>query len=172
MSHYLIDIFRFNRWANNLTFLAIENFTGDKHLIGIFRDWITAQNKWMERVEGNSDEPEAKLFGLPFEFERLISRWSEGLSQWFDFWAGLKKPALQEVSQQTNIADKTSDSDERRDIVRQLKNYLILQHTQNRLLIKPRNFKSGQLGNIYQATDNQSKNLNKKVTGVKIINDH
>jgi len=172
MSHYLIDTFRFNRWANNLTFLAIENFTDDKHLIGIFRDWITAQNKWMERVEANSNEPDAKFFAVPFEFERLISRWSEGLSQWFDFWAGLKKPALQDVSQQTNIADKTSDSDEWRDIMRQPKNCLILQHTQNSLLIKPRKFKSGQLDNIYQATNNQSKNLNKKVTGEKIINDH
>lgn len=116
----------------------------------------------MECLEGNSYEPEAKLFGLPFEFERLISRWSEGLSQWFDFWAGFKKPASQDLSQQTNMADKTSDSDEWRDVVRQLKNYLILQHTQNRLLVKPRKFKFGQLDNIYQATNNQSKNLNKK----------
>lgn len=172
MPHYLIDTFSFNRWANDLTLRAIEVFTDDKDLIGLFRDWITAQNKWMERVEGNSSKSDAKFFAVPFEFEKLVSRWSEGLSQWFEFWAGLKKPALQDVFQQTKMADKTFDSDEWRDLVRQLKNYLTLPHTQNILLNKPRKFKSGQLENIYQATKNQSKNLNKKITGVKIINDH
>jgi hypothetical protein len=172
MSHYLIDTFSFNRWANDLALRAIENFTEEKNLVGLFSDWVTSQNKWMERIEGNSSKSNAKFFAAPLDFEKLVSRWCVGLSEWFEFWTDLKKPALQDVFQPTKTADKTSDSDEWRDLVRQLKNYLILQHTQNLLLIKPRKFKSSQLENIYQATNNQSKNLNKKISGEKIINDH
>jgi hypothetical protein len=172
MSHYLIDTSSFNRWANDLALRAIANFTDDKNLIDLFCDWTAAQNKWMERVKGNSSKPDARFLTVPFEFEKLVSRWSEGISQWFEFWADLKKSALQDVFQETKMADKTSDSDEWRDLVRQLKNYLTLRHMQNSLLNKPRKLKSGQLENIYQTTRNQSKNLNKKATGVKIINDH
>ena len=172
MPHYLIDTFGFNHWANDLALRAIENFTADKNLIGLFSDWITSQNKWMERVKGNSSELDAEVFRVPVEFERLIARWSEALYQWFDFWSGMKKPILQDVYQLKNITDKTLDSDEWREVVRQLKNHLIFHHRQIHQTIEARIFKLGQTDSIYQTTKNQSKTLNKKVTGVKIINDH
>ena len=112
MPHYLIDTFSFNRWANDLALRVIANFTDDENLIDLFRDWITSQNKWMERVERDSSELDAKVFGIPVEFEKSLARWSEALYQWFDFWSEMKKPILQDAYQFKNITDKTLDSDE------------------------------------------------------------
>lgn len=172
MPHYLINTFSFNRWANDLALRVIANFTDDENLIDLFRDWVTSQNKWMERVEGNSSELDAKVFRVQVEFEESLAPWLEALYQWFNLWTEIKKPIFQDGYQVKNITDKTLDSDEWRGLVLQLKNYLIFHHRQLHQPIEARIFELKQSNSIYQTTKNQSKNLNKKATGIKIISDH
>jgi uncharacterized damage-inducible protein DinB len=85
MKHYLIDTFRFNDWANKQSVELIRQMPRPEGAVRLFSHLITAQNKWMARINRDPNEARMTWFEPPFPLDELGERWAESLGMWLQY---------------------------------------------------------------------------------------
>ncbi len=130
MKQYLIDIFRFNDWANKLTLEAMQKMSDSKESVNLFSHIIRAQDKWMRRIEQDPAETRIKWFDTPYPADELSARWNASLNEWLNFLSGLESEDLNGQIRFAPMADEPEGVNQLRDVVLQLNYHSILHRAQ------------------------------------------
>lgn len=149
MKQYLIDTFRFNDWANRLTLSAMANMPEPKESTALFSHLLTAQNKWMRRIENDPQETAVKWWDIPYQSEELEAHWETSFKEWLDFLSGLEDDDLNRQIKYKPGADETSCSTSLRDVVLQLNYHSILHRAQICLRLQDQGIEPPHVDYIY-----------------------
>jgi uncharacterized damage-inducible protein DinB len=149
MKKYLIDTFRFNDWANQRTLAAMRGMTDKKESVVLFSHLITAQNKWMRRIENDPAETKIKWFDTPFEFEELAERWDASLAEWLKFLSEINEDELNKQIHFAPMPDEPNGVNKLYDVVLQLNYHSILHRAQICLRLHDQGFEPPHVDYIY-----------------------
>ena len=155
MKQYLIDTFRFNDWANKRTLEAMRKLADKKELVVLFSHLITAQDKWMRRIEQDPAETQIKWFDTPYEFEELTARWDASLNEWLEFLSGLENDDLNGQVRFTPTPNEPSGSTRLHDAVLQLNYHSILHRAQICLRLHDQGLEPPHVNYIYYAAEKE-----------------
>lgn len=134
MKQYLIDTFRFNDWAQKRLFAVARELPDRTEVNKIFSHIISAQDKWLRRVKGDSGEAGMSWWDTIGENE-LEDRWTTSLTEWIEYLSKLDTDVESKVEYNAGPDDNGS-SQSLRDIVLQLNYHAILHRAEAGLRIR------------------------------------
>ncbi|MGQ0542856.1 MAG: DinB family protein [Blastocatellia bacterium] len=149
MKQYLIDTFRFNDWANKKMLAAMSPMLDKTDVTAIFSHLITAQNRWLLRVNNDPAEAKIKWWDTPFLFEELGALWDDSLKAWLEFFAVIDDGDLDKPVTYTPGTDDNGGSQALRDIVLQLNYHSILHRAEIGLRLRDRGVEPPHTDYIY-----------------------
>ncbi len=85
MKQFLIEIFKYNDYANKLVLNKIKELPDKVKSIKFFSHLINSQNKWMERILQNPSVYEMSWWEPVYNINELEKKWEESLNMWIDF---------------------------------------------------------------------------------------
>jgi uncharacterized damage-inducible protein DinB len=82
MKEYLIQTFNYNDWANKQLLTAILSLPDKTEAVKLFSHLITAQDKWLNRIEKKTGDSTLTWFGPVFPENELAQRWEQSITKW------------------------------------------------------------------------------------------
>lgn len=82
IKNYLIDTFRYNDWANRQLISAIKLLPDKEEAMKLFSHLISAQNKWMNRVNLMEDDNAFHWFGPALNETEIEDAWEKSVNAW------------------------------------------------------------------------------------------
>lgn len=82
---YLLDFFRYNNWANLKLLEAVKQIPQKDEALKLFSHYITALDKWMNRITKEKDDNLFKWMGDVYSLDELESKWKECINKWVEF---------------------------------------------------------------------------------------
>ena len=85
MKQFLIEIFKYNDYANKLVLKKIAELPEKEKSIIFFSHLINSQNKWMARIKQDPNVVEMSWWDPVYKFDELEEKWDDSLLMWLDF---------------------------------------------------------------------------------------
>ena len=85
MKLYLIDLFKYNNWANLKVLECICQVPDKTECEMLFSHLINSQNKWLNRINHEFEDKSLSWFEPAYKFNELEERWKHSLDAWFKF---------------------------------------------------------------------------------------
>jgi uncharacterized damage-inducible protein DinB len=127
MKQYLVDFFNFNKWANTKLLEAVLQLPDKEESIKLFGNFITAQDKWLNRITHAVDDSQLNWSGPSFATEELGARWIESVDKWLLFLNGRSEESLEERITFSRPKDGKQYTAMIRDVILQI-NYHSIHH--------------------------------------------
>jgi uncharacterized damage-inducible protein DinB len=85
MKQFLIDMFKYNDWANRKLLEKINELPDKTRAVELFSHLINSQGNWLARFAAYPNSPDTSWWQPVYTLDQLESEWSKSLSQWLDF---------------------------------------------------------------------------------------
>lgn len=124
---YLISFFKYNDWANLKILDAIRLLQDKGEAIKLFSHFITAQDKWMNRITQKVADSTLTWFGKIFSIEEIEKQWRRSTDAWIQY---IENLPVQEIDKDIEFTRPTDGQKMRvklSDIALQL-NYHSIHH--------------------------------------------
>ncbi len=127
MKQYLLDFFKYTDWANRKLLESIKVMPEKEEAVKLFSHFITAQDKWMNRMTKEMDDASLSWMGPFFPLDELEGTWKESVGRWMTFLNARSDPDMETAYVFQRPQDGRKFCVKLRDIALQL-NYHAIHH--------------------------------------------
>ena len=139
MKQYLIDFFKYNKWANLKLLETIKKLPDKDESVKLFSHLITSQKKWMNRITKEVDDAVYNWFGPVMPLDELEGKWTEVIDWWINYIEKNDESGLDKELIFNRSEDNKGFSAKIRDIALQLNYHSIHHRAQINRLIRLQN---------------------------------
>lgn len=105
MKEYLLDLFRYNDWANKKLSVSILQLKEKEEAVKLFSHLISTQNKWLNRITKEMDDAKIQWFDEPIKIDSIEKKWDESIGTWIHFLENCSENEIEEYLQFTRQSD-------------------------------------------------------------------
>jgi uncharacterized damage-inducible protein DinB len=127
MKQYLIDFFKYNDWANRKLMDAFKQLPDNNEPIKLISHMIAAQDKWLNRITGATDDKAFDWQGQAFPLDQLHDHWAESAGKWISLLEQLEETEITNLITFQRPSDGKKFGASIKDIALQL-NYHSIHH--------------------------------------------
>jgi uncharacterized damage-inducible protein DinB len=98
MKQFLIEMFKYNDWANRKILEKIRLLPDRARAIELFSHLINSQEKWLARFDSYPQAPKMDWWKPSYPLDKLETEWHRSLVHWLDFLQGkIEDELFQEI---------------------------------------------------------------------------